>query len=60
MYYNFNNLSYYISDIRNQKYCELTSALKLIKLLLNDNLISTEIKGIREKLQIQMQFCFIS
>ena len=51
-------MSYDISDIRNQKYCELTSALKLIKLLLNDNLLSTAIKGIREKLQIQNAVLF--
>ena len=37
----------------NQKYCELSSALKITKLLLNDRLISGAFKSISEKLQIQ-------
>ena len=51
-------MSYDISDKRNQKYCELTSALKLIKLLLNDHLIRTAIKGMNKKLQIKNAVLF--
>ena len=58
MYSNSNNFNCDILDEMNQENCELTSAIKLTKHSLNEDLISKAFEDFNEKLQIQNAVLF--